>query len=61
MSERDLSGGATIGTVRCDAGGLTMGEWLINDVSFLDVHIQLWMLLVTGIILGWLVYAWATR
>ena len=38
-----------------------MGEWLINDVSFLDVHVQLWMLLVTGIILGWLVYAWVTR
>jgi hypothetical protein len=38
-----------------------MGEWLIADVSFLDVHLQLWMLLVTAIVLVWLMYAWATR
>jgi hypothetical protein len=28
-----------------------MGEWLIADVSFLDVHLQVWMLLVLGILL----------
>jgi hypothetical protein len=38
-----------------------MGEWLIADVSLLDVHLQLWMLLVTAIVLVWLMYAWATR
>ena len=25
-----------------------MGHWLIADLSFFDVHVQLWMLLVTG-------------
>jgi hypothetical protein len=38
-----------------------MGEWLIADVSFLDVHLQLWMLLAAAIVLVWGVYAWATR
>ena len=28
-----------------------MREWLIADLSVLDVHFQLWMLLVTGILL----------
>ena len=38
-----------------------MGQWLIADLSVSDVHFQLWMLLVTGIILLWFVYVWATR
>ena len=38
-----------------------MGEWLVADVSLLDVHVQLWMLLVTGAILLWFLYVWATR
>ena len=38
-----------------------MGQWLIADFSILDVHVQLWMMLVTGIILFWFVYVWATR
>jgi hypothetical protein len=38
-----------------------MGQWLIADLSVSDVHFQLWMLLVTGFILLWFVYVWATR
>ena len=38
-----------------------MGQWLIADISLLDVHLQLWMLLVAGIILFWFLYVWATR
>ena len=38
-----------------------MGQWLIADLSILDVHFQAWMLLVTGIILLWFLYVWATR
>ena len=38
-----------------------MAQWLIADISLLDVHAHLWMLLVTGIILLWFVYVWATR
>ncbi len=38
-----------------------MGEWLIADVALLDVHVQLWMLLVTGVVLLWFLYVWATR
>jgi hypothetical protein len=38
-----------------------MGQWLIADVSLFDVHLQLWMLLVTGIVLLWFLYVWATR
>jgi hypothetical protein len=30
-----------------------MGQWLIADVSFLDIHLQLWMLLVAGVVLLW--------
>jgi hypothetical protein len=37
--ERDLSGDVTTGTVRCDAGGLAIGAWLITDISFLDVRL----------------------
>jgi hypothetical protein len=38
-----------------------MGEWLIADLSVMDVHFQLWMVLVTGILLVWLALVWATR
>lgn len=38
-----------------------MEQWLIADITFLDVHLQLGMLLVTGIISLWFVYVWATR
>jgi hypothetical protein len=38
-----------------------MGQWLIADLSVFDVHVQLWMLLVTGILLLWFLYVWATR
>jgi hypothetical protein len=38
-----------------------MGEWLIADLSVLDVHFQAWMLLVVGIVLLWFLYVWATR
>ena len=30
-----------------------MGQWLIADLLVSDVHVQLWMLLVTGIVLLW--------
>ena len=38
-----------------------MGQRLIADLSILDVFFQAWMLLVTGIILLWFLYVWATR
>ena len=38
-----------------------MGQWLIADVSLFDVHLQLWMLFATGIMLLWFIYVWATR
>jgi hypothetical protein len=38
-----------------------MAQWLIADITFLDVHLQLWMLVVTGIISAWFVCVWATR
>jgi hypothetical protein len=38
-----------------------MAQWLITDISFFEVHVQLWMLLVTGALLLWFVYIWATR
>ena len=38
-----------------------MGQWLIADLSVSDVHFQLWMLFVTGIVLLWFIYVWATR
>jgi hypothetical protein len=37
----------------------TMGQWLI--ASFLDIHIQVWMALVAGILLLWLILVWMTR
>ena len=72
MQRLGTGGGATIGIVtysdwergvglkRSD-GGSAMGQWLIADVSFLDVHVQLWMLLVVGVLLIWLAAVWATR
>jgi hypothetical protein len=38
-----------------------MTEWLIADVPLFDVHLQVWMLLVTGVMLIWFVYVWVTR
>ena len=38
-----------------------MEHWLIADIKFLDAHLQLWMLLVLGIISLRFVYVWATR
>ena len=38
-----------------------MGEWLIAECSFLEVHLQVWMLLVLGILLFWFIVVWATR
>ena len=38
-----------------------MGEWLIADVSVADVHFQVWMLLVVGILLCWFIFVWVTR
>jgi hypothetical protein len=38
-----------------------MEHWLIVDITFLDVHLQLWMLLVTAIMSLWFVYVWVTR
>ena len=37
-----------------------MGQWLIADLSVSDVHLQLWMLLVTAILLVWFAFVWAT-
>ena len=38
-----------------------MRQWLIADVSFLDVHVQLWMVLVVMVFLLWFFYVWANR
>jgi hypothetical protein len=38
-----------------------MGQWLAADVSVMDVHFQLWMALVTVILLIWFAFVWATR
>jgi hypothetical protein len=38
-----------------------MGQWLVADLSVSDVHFQPWMLLVTGFVLLWFLYVWATR
>ena len=38
-----------------------MGQWLIADVSLFDVHLQLWMLLVAGVLKCWFGIIWATR
>jgi hypothetical protein len=36
-----------------------MGQWLVADLSV--VHFQLWMVLVTAILLVWFVFVRATR
>jgi hypothetical protein len=36
-------------------------EWLLADLSLMDVHFQLWMMLVSGILLAWFAFVWATR
>jgi hypothetical protein len=38
-----------------------MTQWLIADITFLDVHLQLSMLPGYRIIWLWFVYVWATR
>ena len=38
-----------------------MAEWLIADVPLFDIHLQVWMLLVAGVLLIWFVYVWVTR
>jgi hypothetical protein len=38
-----------------------MGQWLIADFSFLDVHVQVWMVVVIVALLVWFFYVWATR
>ena len=38
-----------------------MAEWLIADVSLFDVHLQLWMLLVTSALVLWFFYVWVMR
>ena len=60
MSKRATFGGTTTGIAPC-RGERTMGQWLIADLSVSDVHVQLWMLLVIGIVLLWFLYVWATR
>ena len=60
------AGGLFLGDAIIDAtasrdGDHQMGQWLIADVSLLDIHLQLCMLLVTGIMLLWIIYVWATQ
>ena len=38
-----------------------MAEWLIADVPLFNIHVQLWMLLVSGVVLIWFLYGWVTR
>ncbi len=33
-----------------------MGQWLVADISVMNVHFQLWMVLVTGILLVWFLF-----
>jgi hypothetical protein len=56
-----ISGDAIIGGATFREGDQQMGQWLIADVSLFDVHLQLWMLFATGIMLLWFIYVWATR
>ena len=61
VSSLDPSGDATIGIVQCDPGRHDGAVGLIVDLSVSDVHFQPWMLLVTGIVVFWFLYVWATR
>jgi hypothetical protein len=38
-----------------------MGRWLVADLSVMDVHFQPWMVLVTGVLVIWIAFVWATR
>ncbi len=38
-----------------------MSQWLVADLSVMDVHFQLWMVLVTAILLAWFLLVWGTR
>ncbi len=38
-----------------------MGQWLIADLSFFDIHFQLWMLLFAGLVLLWFLYTWTMQ
>jgi len=38
-----------------------MRQWVVADLSVMDVHFQLWMVLVTAILLVWFAFVWATR
>jgi hypothetical protein len=38
-----------------------MRDLLVVDLSVMDVHFQLWMVLVTAILLIWFAFVWATR
>jgi len=38
-----------------------MGQWLAADLSVMDVHFQVWMVLVAVILLVWFAFVWATR
>jgi hypothetical protein len=33
-----------------------MGQWLAADLSVMDVHLQIWMVLVTAILLVWFAF-----
>jgi hypothetical protein len=60
-SRPKISGDAIIGGVTSKDGGPQMAQWLIADISLLDVHLQLWMLLVVTFMLLWIVDVWVTR
>jgi hypothetical protein len=38
-----------------------MRDLLLADLSVMDIHFQLWMVLVTAILLIWFAFVWATR
>jgi hypothetical protein len=60
MSKQAIFGGATTGIAPFSDGETNAGM-ADRGPSVSDVHFQLWMLLVTGIILFWFLYVWATR
>ncbi len=59
-SEQDRFGDGIIGTVPRSLGARQMRDWLVADLSVLDVHFQLWMVLVIAILLIWFAFVWAT-
>jgi hypothetical protein len=60
-SEQERSGDGIIGTVLRSSGACNMRDWLVADLSVMDVHFQLWMVLVTALLLVWFAFVWATR